>query len=112
MLSADCSSNLSLQQGKITHFTKPPGTVGMQNGSIILGRKILPGSPPNNGAPPAPIPPPVPPLPRTLDEPPSPYYNTTVSPVFNTTAADQGLLSEGEGGARKLLHNFMHMLHW
>jgi hypothetical protein len=55
--------------GKVTLFTKPKGTVGMQPDSIILGKKLFPGSPFNNGAPPAPLPPPVPAFPRTLSTP-------------------------------------------
>lgn len=53
--------------GKITVFTKPKGTIGMQDSSVVLARKIHPQSPPNNGAPAAPIPPPVPAFPRTLN---------------------------------------------
>lgn len=79
--------------GKITLFTKPKGTIGMQPSSIILGKKLLPGSPPNNGAPPAPLPPAVPALPRTLPGNPSGSNSTGA-------AASTG---------RRLL-NFWHML--
>jgi hypothetical protein len=64
--------------GKITVFTKPKGTIGMQPSSFILGRKVHPQSPPNNGAPPAPIPPPVPAFPRTLN---STANSTAAAPV-------------------------------
>lgn len=55
--------------GKTSIFTKPKGTIGLQPSSIIFGRKIHPTATPNNGAPPAPLPPPAPmtPFPRTLN---------------------------------------------
>lgn len=68
--------------GKVTLFTKPKGTIGMQPSSIILGRKIHPQSPPNNGAPPAPTPPPIDVPPRTLNR--AGSSNTTTS-AFATT---------------------------
>lgn len=37
--------------GKTTIYTKPKGTVGLQNSSIILAQKDHPTSEPNNGAP-------------------------------------------------------------
>lgn len=56
-------------QGKTTVFTKPKGTVGMQNSSVIIAQKQHPTSQPNGGAAPAPAAPPVPttPVPKTLN---------------------------------------------
>jgi hypothetical protein len=69
--------------GKVTLFTKPKGTIGLQPDSIILGQKLHPQSPFNNGAPPAPLPPPVPAFPRTLP----PLGTTTSGPSKTTTGS-------------------------
>jgi hypothetical protein len=46
--------DVSTVQGATTVYTKPKGTTGMQANSTVLMSKALPGSEPNNGAPPAP----------------------------------------------------------
>lgn len=65
MLPVDASTYM----GHTTIFTKPKGTIGLHPTSVIFGRKVFPSATPNNGAPPAPVPPPVPltPIPRTLN---------------------------------------------